>query len=106
MHMVGYQETIDPIPITIEILQLIGFNSDDGFPGFGIWYSPDKRIEMTDRTDYLNTFSKWHVHVDTEDFRTIGGVELSYVHELQHFLKLCNIDINIDLYNQKKGDQE
>lgn len=49
MHMVGYRETIDPIPITMEILQLIGFNSDDGFPDFGIWYSPDKRIELTDR---------------------------------------------------------
>lgn len=80
------------IPLTSKILENNGFGIDDGFHPHRFWKSADNRIILHNEDEYLNTFNKWHVHVDTEDMRTIGSIELTYVHQFQQFLRLCGMN--------------
>ena len=98
---------IEPIPITEEILKKNGFKNDviaqkaiiaEGASNFSvILVSEDNRITLNNIDEYINSFNKWHVHIDTEDMRTMCTSEITYVHELQHLLKLCKIDKEIVL---------
>ncbi|MBQ3679798.1 MAG: hypothetical protein IJP79_07335 [Paludibacteraceae bacterium] len=83
---------IKPIPLTKEILEKNGFCLDDGFKPHLLWKSIDHRIILHNEDEYLNTFNKWHIHVDTEDMRSIGAIELTYVHQFQQFLRLCGMN--------------
>ena len=98
---------IEPIPLTEEILKKNGFKNDviaqkaiiaEGASNFSvILVSEDNRITLNNIDEYINSFNKWHVHIDTEDMRTMCTSEITYVHELQHLLKLCKIDKEIVL---------
>lgn len=98
---------IEPIPLTEEILKKNGFKNDviaqkaiiaEGASNFSvILVSEDNRITLNNIDEYINSFNKWHVHIDTEDMRTICTSEITYVHELQHLLKLCKIEKEIVL---------
>ena len=98
---------IEPIPLTEEILKKNGFKNDviaqkaiiaEGASNFSvILISEDNRIILNNIDEYLNSFNKWHVHIDTEDMRTMCTSEITYVHELQHLLKLCKIEKEIVL---------
>ena len=98
---------IEPIPITEEILKKNGFKNDviaqkaiiaEGASNFSvILISEDNRIILNNIDEYLNSFNKWHIHIDTEDMRTMCTSELTYVHEFQHLLKLCKIEKEIVL---------
>lgn len=85
------EECYKPIPLTPEILEKNGFSLDDSYKPHLKWISADNRIILHNEDEYLNTFNKWHVHVDTEDMRTIGSIELTYVHQFQQFLRLCEM---------------
>jgi len=79
---------------------------------FGIIFKP---IELTDEileinfpdTDILSWWATgkdgyYHIEIEQDDFDdNLGGTEviikLKYVHELQHLLKICNIDKDIEL---------
>lgn len=98
---------IEPIPITEETLKKNGFKNDviaqkaiiaEGASNFSvILVSEDNRITLNNIDEYINSFNKWHAHIDTEDMRTICTSEITYVHELQHLLKLCKIEKEIIL---------
>lgn len=98
---------IEPIPITEEILKKNGFKNEviaqkaiiaEGASNFSIiLVSEDNRIILNNIDEYINSFNKWHVHIDTEDMRTMCTSEITYVHELQHLLKLCKIEKEIVL---------
>ena len=88
-----------PIPLTAEILRKNGFGIDDSFKPYRLWRSADNRIILHNEDEYLNTFNKWHIHVDTEDMRTIGSVELTYVHQLQQCLRLCGLNSMANNFN-------
>ena len=87
-----WAEQLNPIPLTPEILKKNGFSIDDSFHPHRRWHSADRRVVLHNEDEYLNTFNKWHVHIDTEDMRTIGSIELTYVHQLQQFLRLCGMN--------------
>lgn len=88
-------DELTPVPLTAEILEKNGFKfyCTDVFEE---WKSKDKRITMHDK-EYPNSFNKWSVHIDTEDMRTMGYFEITYVHELQHALRLCGINKEIEI---------
>lgn len=98
---------IEPIQITEEILKKNGFKNDviaqkaiiaEGASNFSvILVSEDNRITLNNIDEHINSFNKWHVHIDTEDMRTMCTSEITYVHELQHLLKLCKIEKEIVL---------
>ena len=94
----GEYEFCEPIPLTEDILVKNGFKfqrhefktTNDDY-----WISDDKRIIF--RGEHMtNSFNKWSVHVDTEDMRTMGYFEITYVHQLQHLLRLCGIKKEIE----------
>lgn len=87
---------IEPIPLTAEILEKNGFIGEGD--KFKLWTSADKRVILHNNDGYLNTFNKWHVHVDTEDMRTIGNIELTYVHQIQQFLRMCGLNEMADSF--------
>ena len=101
-------ESLDPIPLTPEILEKNGFDingipenmqpveerdwSDDTY----VWSRQETPYESTEVCVYMedtdNFFAEiicQHCHVD--------GVHIKYVHELQHALRLCKIDKTIEL---------
>lgn len=73
-------EDIEPIPLTPEILE-------KNFPTYeGLVFEP---------SDMLDTISAFTFRID-EDFAHIK-IDLRYVHELQHTLRLCGIEKEIKL---------
>ena len=86
----------DPIPLTPEILEKNGFTSELDCD-IKQYVSKDCRIILQDDDRFLNSQEKWYVHVDSLAMSTIGCCELTYVHELQHFLKLCKIETDLVL---------
>ena len=98
---------IKPIELSEEILHKNGFKNDvlaeksiiaEGASNFSvILISEDNRITLNNIDEYLNSFNKWYVHIDTEDMRTMCTAEITYVHELQHLLKHCKIKKDIKL---------
>ena len=91
---VGF-DGIWPIPLTAEILEKNGFECKEIIQPH--WISEDGRILLKNDELFINSNNEWSVHVDNEDMQTIGYFELTYVHELQHALRLCRIDKEIEL---------
>lgn len=80
---------LKPIDITEEFLLKNGFVKEP-FVDRCIYASEDNRITLDAyRPNYPR---KWYVHVDNEDFASIGSCDLDYVHQLQQFLNICGIE--------------
>lgn len=77
---------IAPIQLTPEILEKNGFEymNDE----YGCWVM--SKVELREREPY-NDFFEVEIRISEET------VFLHYVHELQHALKLCKIDKEIEL---------
>lgn len=77
-------DDIRPIPLTPEILEKNGFTK-----GYGVWVI------------YRHPLIKWFVLYKKEFGYAISvgesEVNINYVHELQHALKLCGIEKTIEL---------
>lgn len=94
-------DVITPIPLTPEILEKNGFKKN-GIPNMDwcddiyAWSrqeTPDERmfvsVYMDDPANFFVEVYCQYCHAD--------GIRVKYVHELQHLLKLCGIDKNIEL---------
>lgn len=107
-----FVEDLQPIQLTEEILHNNGFKNDvlaqksliaEGTSNSSvILISEDNRITLNNIDEYLNSFNKWWVHIDNEDMQTMCTAEITYVHELQHLLKLCKIEKEIILCMKMK----
>ena len=85
---------LKPIHITKEILEKNGFELSNDFC-YECWQNQDGRVTVS---NFTNTNGRsWNVHIDNEDFDTMGEIEIEHVHELQHMLRLCGIDKEIVL---------
>jgi hypothetical protein len=103
---IGYHKTKDkltwlfcgqfePILLTPEILEKNGFVLDEVIKEYCIYNGIDNRVSLHNDKEYMNSRNEWHVHIDDEDYCSIANCELTYVHELQHILRLCKIDKEI-----------
>lgn len=81
----------EPILITKELLEKNGFKKEGVIELYNLYAGIDHRVTIHDDKEYMNSNNEWYVHVDSEDYSTIAGCELTYLHELQHLLKLCKI---------------
>lgn len=99
---IGYHKTKDkltwlfcgqfePIQLTHEILEKNGFEKDELIESYNHYCGMDNRVSLNDDFYYINSRNTWYVHIDSEDYSTIASCELTYVHELQHILRLCKI---------------
>ena len=90
-------EQLKPIPLTVEILNKNGFTVFLDFKDLVYYESDDKRIKATNSEGMKNTPNEWSIHIDTKDMSTMAYGEVTYVHELQHLLKLCGITKDIKI---------
>jgi hypothetical protein len=85
-----YEDTIEPIPATVEILKRIGFKEYDAC-GEYIYYrywDDGYKYKIDIRKDWCNSPRDWHVHIDNGDYCTIGCGEVDYVHQLQNLVRV------------------
>ena len=86
----------EPIPLTEEILEKNGFSLDE----YGEWY--EREVSVKERNYWVNVaFRNDGVSVYDLDILTGGRssicIHKNYVHELQHALRLCGIEKEIEL---------
>ena len=105
---IGYHKTKDkltwlfcgqfePIPLTPEILEKNGFERDKNISLYNAYTGINSRVTLHDDFMSMNSRNMWDVHIDSEDFCTIANCELTYLHELQHLLKLCKINFEFSV---------
>lgn len=97
-HFVRSLVEFEPILLTTEILLKNGFEDR----GWGEYYYFDGekhiRIDLKSGEEYyMFTDNTWLLQAHNQEFESIGSIELTYVHELQHFFKSCKLDIIIVL---------
>ena len=80
-------ENIEPIPLTPEILKR-------NFPSTTDWYfiGTDKFCFRIDKYK-----DKWDLYFGKDGKGTNLQIKISYVHELQHALRLCGINKEIEI---------
>lgn len=78
-----HEDTIEPIPLTPEILEKNGFVLEDYSGDFmsGKWWTRDDFVIPENMIDSVGR----------------NNFNYNYVHELQHALKLCRIEKTIEL---------
>ena len=86
--------SIHPIPLTPEILEKNGFETKKIMPfeqEFEYRVGVDCRVELDNRSEYIRSNNTLAMYIRGDRGLTLYA-ELTFVHELQHLLKLCNID--------------
>lgn len=87
--------SLSPIPLTEEFFEKNGIKKvdNDYIKPNVLFENDDKRIQVTDLTNSGDGY--WNVHIDNEDFDTIGGCDVKYVHQFQQLLRLCGYEMNV-----------
>ena len=82
----------EPIPITKELLEKNGFALDD------VMYTNDV-MTLHDDKKFIRTKNAWSVGAFKNGCHRIAHCELTYLHELQHLLRICKIDFDWEVYD-------
>ena len=95
-----FDDEIEPIHVTKEILKKIGFEEYEDLLLDGVlsYCYRDKECHYKLDVDegYTNSGRKWSVHIDNDVCNTIGSGEFDYVHELQNLVRInCRADLPI-----------
>lgn len=93
MHYLRLHE-VEPIPLTPEILERNGweYNDEDAKFAADTWSGGGLMLQQTDEGFMIVAISDY----DDEDTNRTPFT-LRYVHQLQHALRLCNIEKEIEL---------
>jgi hypothetical protein len=89
---ITFDDEIEPIPVTEEMLKAIGFEDDTtaGEP-WKFWRYWDKdgkyKLDVYPEELYCNSNRKFGLHVDNASCDSIGSGEFTYVHELQNLVR-------------------
>ena len=92
-----WNDNIKPIPITQKLLEKNGFAREENIKLYNHYTGIDNRVSLNDNFYYINSRDMWSVHIDNEDYCTIAHCELTYLHELQHLLRICKIDFEFNV---------
>lgn len=98
-----FSTTLDPIPITEELLLKNGFNKElliEGNERYDDWVSYKKQIDgyFLDIRHCSNSIERdWYVHIDNDVHCSVGSMDIEYVHQLQNFCTLCGFKFEIEL---------
>lgn len=88
---IAFDDEIEGIPVTKEILKEIGFEEYEDLPLEGVFFrywDKDCKYKLDVRDFWTNSQRKWYVHVDNDVCNTIGCGEFDYVHELQNLVRV------------------
>lgn len=88
-------KNLEPIPITPYILVKNGFANEniEYLKPYVAYITPDRRIEVSNLTNSGD--GHWNVHIDNEDYQTVGSCDVKYVHQFQQLLRLCGYEMNV-----------
>lgn len=93
----GIENLLEPIPLTPEILEKNGFETKKIMPfeqEFEHRVGVDGRVELDNRSEYIHSNNTWAMYIRGDRGFT-SYIELSFLHEIQHALKLCKINKEI-----------
>lgn len=90
---ISFDDEIEGIPVTIEILKAIGFEDEttagDPWVFWRYWDRNGKyKLDVYPDKLFCNSNREFGLHVDNEVCNTIGTGEFSYVHELQNLVRV------------------
>lgn len=86
-----FDDEIEPIHVTKEILKKIGFKEyDDSLleRSFYRYWDKDYKYKLDVDPDFCNSDRIFSIHIDNEYCETIGSGEFTYVHELQNLVRV------------------
>ncbi len=95
-----FWNSIDPIPITPEILEKNGFSFCTRDGGYYLYETMSCGFDVeVILFDVVNKYESIQLHIgDTNDTATyLHLMECNYTHQLQHALRLCGIEKEIEL---------
>ena len=89
---IAFDDEIEGIPVTIDILKAIGFEEDmtagEPWKFWRYWNKDGKyKLDVYPEELYCNSNRKFGLHVDNASFDSIGSGEFTYVHELQNLTR-------------------
>lgn len=88
---ITFDDEIEPIPVTKEILKKMGFETYEDSPlgrNCYRYWDKDYKYKLDVRDFWTNSQRKWHAHIDNDVCNTIGSGEFDYIHELQNLTKI------------------
>ena len=98
-----YSSVLSPITITEELLLKNGFSKEliiEGNELYDDWVLFKKEVKgyFLEIHHCSNSIERdWSIHVDNSHHCSIGGIDIEYVHQLQNFLTLLGINIDIEI---------
>ena len=98
-----YASVLEPITITEELLLKNGFIKElliEGNERYDDWVSYKKEVNryFLEIRHCSNSIERdWSIQVDNDHHCSVGGVDIEYVHQLQNFLTLLGINIDIEI---------
>lgn len=89
-------DKLEPIPLTAEILEKNGFKKQ-GFDGWEIDHKTDDGNDLEWLALWRNDYSSPHLQINSfvSLYGSFSSFGIHFVHQLQHALKLCQIDKEI-----------
>lgn len=90
---ITFDDEIEPIPVTKEILKEIGFEKYEDLPlerNRYLYWDKDRRykLEVCDDEGWCNSDRKLSLFVDNSHCMGVGSAEFTYIHELQNLVRV------------------
>lgn len=88
---IAFDDEIEGIPVTKEILKEIGFEEYEDLPLEGVFFrywNKDYKYKLDVRDFWTNSQRRWYIHIDNDVCNTIGSGEFDYIHELQNLVRV------------------
>lgn len=98
-----FATSLDPIPITEDLLLKNGFNKElliEGMENYDDWVSYKKQVNgyFLDIRHCSNSIERdWYVHIDNDAHCSVGSMDIEYVHQLQNICTICGFEIDLKL---------
>lgn len=88
---ISFDDEIEGVPVTKEILKDIGFEEYEDLPLEGVFFrywNKDYKYKLDVRDFWTNSQRRWYIHIDNDVCNTIGSGEFDYIHELQNLVRV------------------
>ena len=98
-----FATSLDPIPISEELLLKNGFNKElliEGMENYDDWVNYKKEVNgyFLDIRHCSNSIERdWYVHIDNDAHCSVGSMDIEYVHQLQNICTICGFEIDLKL---------
>lgn len=98
-----YATSLDPIPITEELLLENGFTKKlliEGNEKYDDWVEFEKdfgKFFLSIRHCSNSIERDWYAHIDNDYRCGVGGMDIEYVHQLQNVVKVAGYEIELKI---------